>query len=937
MGMMKKIILISVTVLVYLGSSAAPQLVGMTYNGGAHSSGTIMKYTGGSYLSSYYSLTGTGQPGNRGNADPYGALIQASNGKMYGMTYQDGTNLSGTLFQYDYPSNTYTVEFNFDTATGFGPLGSLFQAQNGLLYGLTSKGGANGGGTLFSYAIGTNYVTKLVDLPADAQPYGSLIQASNGKLYGMTKYDGTKGSGTIFEFNPDNNLYTVRYNLLAGAQPSGSLLEVGHDTLYGLTYGDGSNSVGSIFCFAADSGTYTVMYNFSSITGSNPCSSLIRASNGILYGTTALGGVFSGGTIFSFDPAAHIYTDVHDFSGIDGRNPLCSMYQASDGMLYGMTGSGGTYSLGNIFQYNIGTSSLSSLVSFNGNNGASPQFGSVNEYMAAPATSIQPHSHTTCPGSNVTFISAASYTYTAHWQVSTNGGSTYTDLGISSDTLSLTATSSMNGYAYRAVFQNNLGSDTSAAAILTVTNVATGSISASICPGSSYTFQGNTYNTPGVYSHTLSAASVTGCDSTVTLHLAINNSTATISTSICAGEQYNVGQYTHSQSGVYIDTLTGASAIGCDSIVTLQLNVYEPASNSLTTSSCGAYKIGTYKHTVSGIYIDTLTAGSVTGCDSVVYLNLTVYPTAQSTISTTACGSYQFGNRQYTASGTYTETIPGASVNGCDSSVTLNLTINPSAQGAIRASICQNESYAFGNNTYSISGTYTDTIYGGNQYGCDSITNLTLTVNPLTIDSITAIGCQLDGYTVGTHTYTRSGIYVDTVSNSNGNSCGSLRVLSLSLLSSFDNTVNVTGSTCKANQDGVGYQWVSCTTHQAINGASSQNFTATQDGEYQCVLTLGSCYDTTECVSLMSTGIPVVPTSTISLYPSPTAGTFTIEHNYTGSLDAKIVSILGNTVKEFPISAPKAKYDISEAASGIYQVIISNGKQTLKVLRLVKE
>lgn len=364
---------------------ATPKLISMTYNGGANSGGTLIQYTAGhSGLSSYYSLHGTGQSGNSGNADPYGSVIQASNGNIYGMTYQDGTNHKGTIFQYNYSTNTYTVEVSFDSISGYGPLGSLLEVSNGLLYGLTSRGGAYGGGTIFSYAIGGNTVTKLADLPANAQPYGSLIQASDGNLYGMTKYDGSNSSGTIFEFNLSNNTYAVKYSLPAGAQPSGSLLEVGADTLYGLTFGDGTNKMGTIFRYIPASNTYSICHTFDMETGGSPCSSLIHASDGLLYGTTPLGGVFHDGVLFNYNVNTHIYTDIHDFNGKDGRNPLSSLYQASDGLLYGMTGSGGKYSLGNIFDYNISTTTLTSLVSFDGINGASPQFASITEYKEPP-------------------------------------------------------------------------------------------------------------------------------------------------------------------------------------------------------------------------------------------------------------------------------------------------------------------------------------------------------------------------------------------------------------------------------------------------------------------------------------------------------------------------------------------------------------------------
>jgi gliding motility-associated-like protein len=125
--------------------------------------------------------------------------------------------------------------------------------------------------------------------------------------------------------------------------------------------------------------------------------------------------------------------------------------------------------------------------------------------------------------------------------------------------------------------------------------------------------------------------------------------------------------------------------------------------------------------TASGIYTDTLT--SVNGCDSTATLNLTINQPTTSTTTQVACSSYTWNGTTYSASGTYTYTTTNA--NGCDSTATLNLTINLPTISITNQVACL--SYTWNGNTYNVSGSYTYTTTNAN--GCDSIATLNLTIN----------------------------------------------------------------------------------------------------------------------------------------------------------------------------------------------------------------
>ena len=106
-------------------------------------------------------------------AYPYGSLIQARDGKLYGMAYGGGSNDGGVIFSYDLASSTYTKLKDFDFTNGSYPYGSLFQASDGKLYGSTSDGGSNDYGVIFSFDPITSTYTKLIDYDGTngANPY----------------------------------------------------------------------------------------------------------------------------------------------------------------------------------------------------------------------------------------------------------------------------------------------------------------------------------------------------------------------------------------------------------------------------------------------------------------------------------------------------------------------------------------------------------------------------------------------------------------------------------------------------------------------------------------------------------------------------------------------------------------------------------------------
>ncbi len=319
---------------------------------------------------------------------PYSELCEASNGKLYGMTLQGGATNDGILFEYDPIVDTYNAKVYFDgTNKGKAPYGGLIQASNGMLYGMTSQGGVNDKGVLFEYDPTTNIYTKKLDFNGTNGhwPYGSLIQTSNGKLYGMTSGGGIHDYGVLFEYNTATSIYTkkIDFNDTIGRTPNGSLMQASNGKLYGMTWAGGAFINGVLFEYDISANTLNVKVDFYKYSdmGYYPWGSLEQASNGKLYGMTNEGGINDKGVLFEYNISTNTYTKKLDFDGANnGRNPHGNLMQASNGMLYGMTSHGGTNDLGVLFKYNPTTSTYSKEMDFIGVYGSKP-YGSLNYHI----------------------------------------------------------------------------------------------------------------------------------------------------------------------------------------------------------------------------------------------------------------------------------------------------------------------------------------------------------------------------------------------------------------------------------------------------------------------------------------------------------------------------------------------------------------------------
>ena len=248
--------------------------------------------------------------GGTSGADPWTApLVQGVDGNFYGTTWAGGNANStfcpqtcGTIFKIT-PAGQLTTLYKFcslaNCADGFEPFSGLVLGTNGNFYGTTTFGGAN---------------------PVNSQSFG-----------------------TVFEMTPGGQLTTLHSfcsltNCADGSLPQAGLVQGIDGNFYGTAYSGGDSFLGTAFKISP-SGDFTALHSFCTVPrckdGFDPMGTLAVATDGNLYGTTAGGGVASGGTIFRLTPSGKV-SPVYAFPSIS-FNPLIAngVIQGADGNLYG--------------------------------------------------------------------------------------------------------------------------------------------------------------------------------------------------------------------------------------------------------------------------------------------------------------------------------------------------------------------------------------------------------------------------------------------------------------------------------------------------------------------------------------------------------------------------------------------------------------------------
>lgn len=726
------------------------KLYGITKEGGSNSDGGVLfEFDPGlNIYSKKINLSSVGC------ANVYGSLVLAEDGNLYGLSY------SNKIFQYIPGSDSLSVKFSStNSADGSSSFGSLIKASDGYLYGLTSVGGINNKGVIFQFDINTNTFTKKIDFDnvgIGRGPLGSLIQASNGLLYGLTKYGGVNDMGVLFQYNPITNICTKKVNFNGvnnGSYPSGSLIQASDGKIYGMTHDGGVNNKGIFFQYDINADTLIKKLDFGAGNGSSPLGTLMQASNGLIYGMTTNGGAYGGaygyGVLFQYDPFTETFTKKLDFDRNTGMHPMYTglieiggtistgnvntIYCTGDSITVPYTISG-IFIPGNVFTIQLSDEFGSFISPTNIGNIISCDSGSITALI--PLSIIQSNQYrirvvssnpliTVTDNANNIIINASTFSIT-NLNICSNALPYIWNNNILNTSDSLTVH-----------FSNIAGCDSTATLNLIVNEPVTSHNLITLCANESITIGSNTYFASGTFIDTLST--INGCDSIITTELNINLPIINSQTiRLCYGQSIFVETNNYAASGNYTDTLVAYN--GCDSIVLTNLTIDQSISSTQTYVLCNGESIivGSNIYSFSGNYIDTLLTSN--GCDSIVATNLSISPPITTTQTIELCDheSIIVGSNVYSLTGNYIDTL--AASNGCDSIISTFLNITPTIFTTQTIELCANESITVGSNIYSSTGNYTDTLISSD--GCDSIVTINLTVQfqidtSITVNDIT--------------------------------------------------------------------------------------------------------------------------------------------------------------------------------------------------------
>lgn len=345
---------------------------GTSKNSGLKGSGTDFKVTpGGTLTGGHYFC---GKAGCSDGGFPLGALVQGLDKDLYG-TASDGGECSGcgTVFEITTGGTEITLYSFAGGADGAGPEGGVIQASNGNLYGTTYDGTGFGYGTVFEMTPSGSLTTLHTFQGTDGEySSGQLVQGTDGNFYGTTQTGGAYNYGTVFKITPSGTFTTLHsFDGSDGSLLQAGLMQGSDGNFYGTTIYGGANNTcakgcGTVFKITPQ-GALTTLHSFDGTDGQNPQAGLIQATDGNLYGATSPIGLdidcdASGclGTIFKITTGG-TFTTLHSFTGPDGMYPMGALMQATDGTLYGTTYEGGatsaicpSYGCGTVFSLSLG-------------------------------------------------------------------------------------------------------------------------------------------------------------------------------------------------------------------------------------------------------------------------------------------------------------------------------------------------------------------------------------------------------------------------------------------------------------------------------------------------------------------------------------------------------------------------------------------------------
>jgi Secretion system C-terminal sorting domain len=319
------------------------------------------------------------------------------------------------------------------------------------------------------------------------------------------------------------------------------------------------------------------------------------------------------------------------------------------------------------------------------------------------------------------------------------------------------------------------------------------------------------------------------------------------------------------------------------------------------------------------------------GCSNNMEVPVGVYTLRTATAS--ACKSYDWGGNTYTSSGSYSDTFEAST--GIDSIVTLTLTIQniPVIIPATTITSTTNP-YSWRGKLLTVSGTYKDTVVSAT--ACDSIFTLNLTIKPAPLLVPVSIGA-CDSLIWRGKVYRLSGTYSDTVLNATRDT---IHQLTLSL-GTINTTVSYANGVFTSNCIGCTYQWYVChgIGFTAILNATTRTLVTNTSGDVRVEVKQGGCTGFSTCVNKLTLSIIANYGKEIIAYPNPVKNILYVstEKAY-AELNIVLVDVLGKVIMERTYqNTQDVEINAKDLTPGSYYIQVYNGKELKSTLKLTKE
>ena len=298
-----------------------------------------------------------------------------------------------------------------------------------------------------------------------------------------------------------------------------------------------------------------------------------------------------------------------------------------------------------------------------------------------------------------------------------------------------------------------------------------------LCAGDTLQLHGRAFPQAGTFPIILDNASSNGCDSLVELEIqGLQNSARSLSERICEGTSFKLDTAVYDQAGNYRYVLPNRAQNGCDSIINLQLGFLPTPKRSMFDTLCFGESIGFYGQNAAKTGIFQALVSSPVGCDTLISLNLYIRPLPTDTLDLTFCPGegINFEGKRYDQAGFFNQLYPSAAITGCDSLLVLQVSQAPVADTTIQASICSGQMYDLNGTTFTQTGRYLQTLSAAAQFGCDSLLTLQLNVIDTSRQTITFGLCREETLTINNINYTQPGTFTQFFERKAQSGCDSL-------------------------------------------------------------------------------------------------------------------------------------------------------------------